>query len=290
MSKQLLNEAEGFLLDHWDRACRLEESMESIRKKYKSTFDRVIDAVTKSHPELNASELHLNQRRNEGEIGFGRESWPRDEYGPSGLWVVNLKLERLANHDLEAPYACIWVRGKSELDLEAAGVVLKEEAKKILTSEEVNRMGSEWTNVWKLPAPSRRELLTAFTGGDGEEFVKLFVDQFDQMARFVPVLDKVFSDYYSKEFMRLAADWHKDTDYLSSMEMANRHPAYQEIIRLGLGAVPFMLRDLEDNHTHWFTALETITGAKPTTSAIAGNIPKMAESWLFWAGAKGYQW
>ncbi len=93
-----------------------------------------------------------------------------------------------------------------------------------------------------------------------------------------------------ERFRRLAAVWHRDTDYLSSMEESDRHPAYQEIIRLGPAVTPLLLRDLADNHTHWFTALEAITGARPLSAAVAGNIPKMAEAWLRWAKDNGYRW
>jgi len=289
MPKQLLNEPEHFLLEHWDEACQLEKSMESVREKYKELFERVIDAVRTSHPELNAYRLNLTQKWNEGEIGFGKETWP-GENGSSGLWVLNLKLERLADHNFEAPYACIWIRGKSKFDYEAMGNSVREEAKKILTPEQLRHLQSKWPNLWKLPAPSKGELLNALRSGDGEEFVRLFVGQFNRMALFIPVLDNVFSKYYKDEFNRLADVWHMATDYLSSMEAASKHPAYLEIIRLGLGVVPSLLRDLEDNHTHWFTALEEITGARPTSAAIAGDIPKMAESWLLWAKENGFQW
>ncbi len=93
-----------------------------------------------------------------------------------------------------------------------------------------------------------------------------------------------------KRFHRLAAAWHQDADYLSSMDEANRHPAYQAVIGLGVEVVPFLLRDLAENHTHWFAALEAITGARPTSAADAGNIPRMAEAWLRWAKDNGYQW
>jgi hypothetical protein len=81
-------------------------------------------------------------------------------------------------------------------------------------------------------------------------------------------------------FRRLAAAWHRDTEYLSSMEEAERHPANQEIIRLGPEVVPLLLRDLEENHEHWFGALEAITGARPVPVSAAGNIARMAEAWL----------
>jgi hypothetical protein len=93
-----------------------------------------------------------------------------------------------------------------------------------------------------------------------------------------------------QRFRRLAAIWHEGTDYLSSMEDAERHPAYQEIIHLGPDVVPLLLRDLADHHTHWFTALEAITGARPVPPAAAGNIPRMAEAWVRWAQDNGYQW
>ncbi|HBI46411.1 MAG TPA: hypothetical protein DDY78_26700 [Planctomycetales bacterium] len=98
------------------------------------------------------------------------------------------------------------------------------------------------------------------------------------------------ADTVEERFRRLAAAWHRDTDYLSSMDEADSHPAYQEIIRLGSEVAPLLLRDLAENHTHWFAALEAITGARPIPPSAAGNIPKMAEAWLRWAKDNGYQW
>jgi hypothetical protein len=93
-----------------------------------------------------------------------------------------------------------------------------------------------------------------------------------------------------EQFRRLAAAWHRDTAYLSSMEDAEGHPAYQEIIRLGPAVLPLLLRDLEAHHTHWFGALEAITGARPVPLSAAGDVPQMVEAWLRWARDKGYQW
>ena len=64
-----------------------------------------------------------------------------------------------------------------------------------------------------------------------------------------------------ERFHRVAAQWHRSTDYLLSMDEAESHPAYEEIVRLGPAVTPPPLRDLAENHTHWFTALEAITGA-----------------------------
>lgn len=52
--------------------------------------------------------------------------------------------------------------------------------------------------LW-LPVPSKRQLLDSLAHGDGQGFVALLVSQFDLMARFLPVLDKVFREYLGKD-------------------------------------------------------------------------------------------
>jgi hypothetical protein len=98
------------------------------------------------------------------------------------------------------------------------------------------------------------------------------------------------TDTVDEHFRRLAAIWHSETDYVSSMSEAFSHPAYQEIIRLGSAVLPLLLRDLEENHTHWFGALHDITGAQPIPHSASGNIPKMVQAWLRWAKDNGYRW
>lgn len=87
-------------------------------------------------------------------------------------------------------------------------------------------------------------------------------------------------------FRELAEEWHKAVAYHSSSTVRSNHPAYQEIIKLGPEVVPLLLRDMEANHTHWFTALRRITGADPVPESAAGNVPKMVGAWLDWAKDK----
>jgi hypothetical protein len=91
-------------------------------------------------------------------------------------------------------------------------------------------------------------------------------------------------------FNELAAIWHRETAYLSSMTEASNHPAYLEIIRLGPDVIPLLLCDMEAHHTHWFAALRALTKAEPIRAEDAGNIPKMVSAWLAWAKENGYQW
>ena len=94
----------------------------------------------------------------------------------------------------------------------------------------------------------------------------------------------------TEEFQRLAGEWHNAVDYHSSTTVRNSYPAYQKIIALGPDVVPLLLRDMEENHTHWFYALRTITGANPIPPSSSGNISQMVEAWLRWAKDNGYRW
>ena len=84
-------------------------------------------------------------------------------------------------------------------------------------------------------------------------------------------------------FRRLAAQWENAVAYQSSSTVRNNHSAYREIIALGPAIVPLLLRNLEENQTHWFCALREITGADPIPESAAGNVPQMTEAWLRWA-------
>lgn len=93
-----------------------------------------------------------------------------------------------------------------------------------------------------------------------------------------------------EKFQRLATTWQHAVAHFSSSSKRDNHPAYKEIIALGPPVVPFLLRDLEVSHRHWFTALSAITGQNPVPEKDAGDILKMVEAWLRWGKDRGYQW
>jgi hypothetical protein len=88
------------------------------------------------------------------------------------------------------------------------------------------------------------------------------------------------------EFLKLAATWREETEHLSSTTVFT-HAAYQRIIGLGPKVVPAILRDLARTGDHWFWALRAITGQNPVRPEDAGNVRKMAETWLAWGEAQG---
>src|SRR5262245_22578499 len=92
------------------------------------------------------------------------------------------------------------------------------------------------------------------------------------------------------QFEKLAAEWRRAVAPLSAVTKIVQHPAYQAIIALGEPVVPLMLRDLEREPDHWFTALRLLTGADPVAPEDAGRMDRMAAAWVRWGKERGYTW
>ena len=89
-----------------------------------------------------------------------------------------------------------------------------------------------------------------------------------------------------REFQHLAALWHEETDLYSFVAQKLAHPAHGQIIALGPAVVPLILRDLQSEGGHWFTALRTLTGEDPAAHSTSN--PEAAAAWLRWGREKGY--
>ena len=88
-------------------------------------------------------------------------------------------------------------------------------------------------------------------------------------------------------FARLAAEWKRDSQYLSnSAQMAMLRP-YQRIIGMGMLVVPLILRELAREPDQWFWALEAITEQNPVPPAAAGKVSLMAQAWIDWGKSEG---
>ncbi len=86
-----------------------------------------------------------------------------------------------------------------------------------------------------------------------------------------------------ERFERLAAEWKRESRYLSNTAQMAMLKPYQRIIGMGLPAVPLILDELrrEPNH-QWFWALEAITEENPVPPEAAGNVHLMAQAWIDW--------
>ena len=94
-------------------------------------------------------------------------------------------------------------------------------------------------------------------------------------------VESVFSEHVEK--------WKSDTMFLSSTEQIILHRSYQRIIGLGPAVLPLIFDDLEKSYSHWFWALEAITGESPVKKSQSGDIVAMADEWLAWAKLNGYR-
>lgn len=92
------------------------------------------------------------------------------------------------------------------------------------------------------------------------------------------------------EFKRLATMWGQETVLQSNMTIKAIHPAYQQIIGMGIAAVPFILKEFQSNRFNdWFWALHAIVKDEvPITTHVAGDIKAMAEIWVKWGERKGF--
>ena len=87
----------------------------------------------------------------------------------------------------------------------------------------------------------------------------------------------------AQKFEILKSQWRAETQFQSSIVMIIANNNYQDIIRLGRHALPFILRELSIQPNHWFYALQEITCFNPVKTEDRGDVEKMANAWLKWA-------
>jgi hypothetical protein len=62
---------------------------------------------------------------------------------------------------------------------------------------------------------------------------------------------------------------------------------YQQVIGMGIDAVPLILAELAREPDHWFWALEAITGKNPVSDDAAGDVEASTQAWIEWGRQKG---
>jgi hypothetical protein len=88
-------------------------------------------------------------------------------------------------------------------------------------------------------------------------------------------------------FAVLAAEWKRQSRYLSNTAQMAMLKPYQQIIGLGPQAVPLILEQLQQEPLQWFWALEAITGENPVSPDDAGLVRAKADAWLAWGRREG---
>ena len=106
-------------------------------------------------------------------------------------------MENLTSEDEGHPSAYVYMApGKSALDLDGASDALLSEAKRLLPSEQVDRIEvcskkNEAYVTWPLQE-SRRELLDLLKTEDAKGFIDGLVKHFETLMQFTPVMDEIF--------------------------------------------------------------------------------------------------
>lgn len=83
-------------------------------------------------------------------------------------------------------------------------------------------------------------------------------------------------------FRRLAAEWKEQSRYLSNTAQMAMLKPYQQIIGMGMPAVPLILKEMRREPGPWFWALEAIAGENPVPPEAAGRVRLMTDAWLAW--------
>jgi hypothetical protein len=91
-----------------------------------------------------------------------------------------------------------------------------------------------------------------------------------------------------ERFQRLVAKWKEQSRHMSNTAQMAMLTSYQQIIGMGILAVPLLLEELHREPDHWFWALEAITEENPVPNDAAGKVRLMAQAWVEWGIREGY--
>lgn len=116
----------------------------------------------------------------------------------------------------------------------------------------------------------------------------LFRPAWSAMQRSVKVLAINSSNDWVSKFTTIADRWSEETEHLSAMSRMAMHPDYQQIIGMGVDAVPLLLDRLQKKPDRWFWALRAITGENPVSNESQGKMDEMIDAWMEWGRERGY--
>ncbi len=92
------------------------------------------------------------------------------------------------------------------------------------------------------------------------------------------------------KFDILLHKWKTETSFISSVSEIIKHPAYQEIIKMGPDVLPFIFSEMEQGNNNWWApALHKLTGAQPVPRDHIGHVDLIRKDWLKWARENGYE-
>lgn len=94
---------------------------------------------------------------------------------------------------------------------------------------------------------------------------------------------EMYKKQLKKQFDFYSSIWKDETIFFSSISEITNNSAYISIISLGQEVLPLIIDDLKISDSHWFYALEALTGCNPIKENHKGIIPLMKNDWIEWA-------
>jgi hypothetical protein len=107
-------------------------------------------------------------------------------------------------------------------------------------------------------------------------------------ARLARIEQTLMPSALEARFRALVDRWKAERGHTSSVQEMAMHPAYQQIIGLGEPVLPLLLREMQQNPSHWTWALRSITGENPVPPESRGKVDEMAAAWTKWGRERGY--
>jgi hypothetical protein len=89
-------------------------------------------------------------------------------------------------------------------------------------------------------------------------------------------------------FYGLLKKWKAETSHISRRDMVYLHESYQQIIGMGIDALPFIFKEMRENGGRWFWALKSITRHEPYRGQTGIPTEQVRLTWLEWAQGNGY--
>lgn len=111
-----------------------------------------------------------------------------------------------------------------------------------------------------------------------------FIDNSDCFDDFIYLT----TDGSDPEIQLYKYEWLDSSRYSSNTFPTTDHPAYLKILSYGDLIIPLLLNDMREHQTHWFFALNDLTGINPVRPENRGNIDRMINDWLAWGAQAGY--
>jgi hypothetical protein len=157
-------------------------------------------------------------------------------------------------------------------------------------------------SVWFLfgarqPMDAYRNEVFDWTGCEKSDFARVLSaehaeldadkDDYLQRDRYYEFASLSGEDVLHRLFLQLASTWKYETRFASSVTDIVLNSNYLQIIGIGPSAIPFILKNLENEPNHWFHALRAISRENPIRSEDRGNIKAMMGAWLSWGKAQG---